>query len=394
MHIGIVLFSEPGISETFFRNKINLLQENGFKVSLFVNKKKSTFNLCKVFCGFNSQASSFFFFYLFIKSILRLLVNPLKSINLWNYNKLDGYSFKENIQSLLLSSHIIGIKLDWLHFGFATVAKNRENLARVIGAKMAVSLRGYDMDVYPIKEPGVYDRLWPRIDKLHYISDTLLQKAIKFGFDPNVKHYRITPAINTEIFKFNESLFTSNLLSSEKTIQLTTIARLHWIKGLDYVFEALSKLKSEGINFKYILIGDGTDYEKLLYLRNYFDLNDNIIFLHSLNHVKIIEILKKTDIYIQYSIEEGFCNSVLEAQSLGCLCLVSNASGLTENIINGSTGFVISKMDSQTLFSKLFDIIHTDFSLLNQLRLNALYRVQSEFNLKIQILKFIEFYTT
>ena len=51
--------------------------------------------------------------------------------------------------SILRSSHIIRYDLDWLHFGFATCALGRENLASLIGAKMSTSIRGYDIAIYP-----------------------------------------------------------------------------------------------------------------------------------------------------------------------------------------------------------------------------------------------------
>ena len=60
-------------------------------------------------------------------------------------------------------------------------------------------------------------------------------------------------------------------------------------------------------------------------------------------HDDIVKFYKKADIYIQYSIEEGFCNAVLEAQSMGVLTIVSDASGLIENVVDGKTGWVVPK---------------------------------------------------
>ena len=59
---------------------------------------------------------------------------------------------------------------------------------------------------------------------------------------------------------------------------------------------------------------------------------------------------------IQYSIEEGFCNAVLEAQSMGVLTIVSNASGLMENIIDGKTGWVVPKRKPNLLAKKIKQI--------------------------------------
>ena len=39
IHIGLVLSSYPGSSETFFYNKLNGLVKSGFNVSLFLSKQ-------------------------------------------------------------------------------------------------------------------------------------------------------------------------------------------------------------------------------------------------------------------------------------------------------------------------------------------------------------------
>ena len=59
------------------------------------------------------------------------------------------------------------------------------------------------------------------------------------------------------------------------------------------------------------------------------------------------------DIYIQPSIQEGFCNSVLEAQAMGLLVIVSDAEGLHENVINNVTGWVVKKRNPILLSEKL-----------------------------------------
>src|SRR5690606_16415229 len=77
------------------------------------------------------------------------------------------------LKKIYLNAYILKQKLDWLHFGFATMALGSETVAKAIGAKMAVSFRGFDIAVYPIKNPGCYKTLWKYVDKLHAISDDL-----------------------------------------------------------------------------------------------------------------------------------------------------------------------------------------------------------------------------
>ena len=48
--------------------------------------------------------------------------------------------------------------------------------------------------------------------------------------------------------------------------------------------------------------------------------------------------MKNSDVYIQSSVQEGFGNAVLEAQASGLCCIVSDAEGLSENVLNEKTG--------------------------------------------------------
>src|SRR5690606_33804472 len=57
----------------------------------------------------------------------------------------EGTAWTQLLKKTYLNAHLLKSKLDWLHFGFATMALGSETVAKAIGAKMAVSLRGFDM---------------------------------------------------------------------------------------------------------------------------------------------------------------------------------------------------------------------------------------------------------
>jgi colanic acid/amylovoran biosynthesis glycosyltransferase len=354
LRIGLVLSAVPGYSETFFRNKIKFLREEGFEIKLFVDNGQNRFNLCPVFGGFSNQGTKKQLLARLLILSTRCICHPIKLAKLWHLNKSDGFAFKKNVLSLMDSAHILGHSLDWLHFGFATMAVNRENVARVIRAKMAVSIRGFDICIYPLKNPNVYELLWKRIDKLHYISDDLLKVALELGFNEKTQSQKITPAIDI-------GLFNKMDLKSEKSlngkISILTIARLHWKKGLDYTLEALKILNDAGILFEYQIIGDGSEYERLVFARHQLGLQNEVVFLGKLEPKEIKEKLALTDIYLQYSIQEGFCNAVLEAQAMGILCVVSDAEGLSENVLDGITGFVVEKRKPKLLSETILDVL-------------------------------------
>ncbi len=111
-----------------------------------------------------------------------------------------------------------------------------------------------------------------------------------------------------------------------------------------------------------------------------------------MEHDQIKKYYHKSHIYIQYSVQEGFCNSVLEAQAMGLLTFVSDAEGLSENVINDKTGWVIPKRRPKCLAKKIISIINSDEESINQIRSASMNRVKKGFSLLNQTKLFDEFY--
>ena len=388
MKIGIVLSSTPSYSETFFISKIKGLQQHGYEVILFVNHQKSEFDLCKVKSVPVNRGFGL------IKSVLSFLIliitKPATIRKFIKYEKKVGIGFSQVVKKVFLYQHIFRtLNLDWLHFGFATQAIGKEHIAKAIGAKMAVSLRGFDIGIYPLKNPKCYDLLWVNIDKLHVISDDLLNLAYENGLKKDICYQKITPAINTSFFK-RQSLSET---SKKEQLQLMTIGRLHWKKDYTSVIIALKSLKDRNVNFEYVIIGDGPEEEKLKYLVYEFGLANQVVFTGKISQSKIINYFENSDIYIQYSLQEGFCNAVLEAQAMGVLPIVSNAEGLSENVINCQTGWVIPKNNPKVLAEKILKVMDLPESHKETIRNQAISRVVKEFNITKQQKEFVSFYT-
>ena len=173
-----------------------------------------------------------------------LFINcPIIFFRFLHLEKKDGITIRTRWENLYLNSHILKEKLDWLHFGFVTMAIRRENVACAIGAKMGVSLRGYDICVYPLKHQGCYQRLWDKIDKVHSISSDLLVAAQEQGLTGNIPQVTIQPAIDVDYFNAGEKDWIK--FNGKETIHFLTVARLHWKKGLEYTLQAMAIMKEK-----------------------------------------------------------------------------------------------------------------------------------------------------
>lgn len=393
MRIGLVLPNLPAYSETFFRNKILGLQQNGHEVILFVNSKPKSSNYldCKIVTApklsgnkLDVAISSM------VQVVKAVFAQPRKSLNLYKLNRKDGISFKDNLKKIIANQFLLNEKLDWLHFGFGTMALGRENVAQVMGAKMAVSFRGFDYYVYPVKNPNCYKTLFSKKVQYHVLSEGMKIGLMQQNISSS-KIHKITPAIEAALFDVNS--FKKNK-GHNKVIQITTTARLHWIKGLEYTLQALAILKQNNIEFQYTIIGEGTERERLMFATHQLEIKENVILERKLSPAEVKKHLEKTDIYIQYSLQEGFCNAVIEAQAMGLLCIVSDAEGLSENVLNNETGWVVPKRNPQLLAQKIEEVISLADVEKEKIKQNAVQRIQKEFNLHKQQQEFINFYNS
>lgn len=387
MRMGLVLSSVPGYSETFFTSKINGLAKSGFTFFLFANGNTNPQLDCQLIKPYPVFRSSLarFLSVLFLTPIIFIRA-PGAAMRLWRLEKDLGLKTRDIMKSIYINGHILSGKLDWLHFGFATMAIGRENVARAIGAKMAVSLRGYDMDVYPLKNANCYQLLWNRVDKVHSISKYLLQKAYTLGLDEHVNSKIIVPAISKEILPKKDMEF-------QNPLQLLTIARLHWIKGLEYGIRAVAILKESGINLRYTIIGEGAELEKLIYEINELGLGNEISLVGKFAHDQTLSLMRDCDIYIQPSISEGFCNAVLEAQACGCICIASDVGGLPENIVHGVTGWLVPAQNHLQLAAKIKEAIELTSDQIKSISKMAIERVKKDFLMPKHLDSWINFYT-
>mgnify|MGYP001080904328 CR=1 FL=1 len=389
MKIGLVLSSTPAYSETFFNSKIKGLLENGFEVLLFVQHKQANFSLCKVVESPKIYKNAIFQFFAIIYEFI-LLVPYFKAVSKFLIlEHSQKTSIINCIKKTYLNADLLKQQLDWLHFGFATMAIGKEYVANSIGAKMAVSFRGFDIAIYPLKNPNCYELLFKQVTRAHTISNDLLQRAYELGLDNKTPVAKITPAIDTNIFK---PFFNKNFANETK--QFLTVTRLHWKKGIVLMLEALAIVKSKGHKFKYTIVGTGTDYEfeRIKFAILQFNLTNEVNLVGIRNREEVLEYYNKATIYLQYSISEGFCNAVLEAQAMGLLCVVSDAEGLPENIEDNVSGWVVLKLNAPALASKIIEVYSLgEIEKMNTSN-NARKRVIDNFSLNDQNEKFKQFY--
>ncbi|MDO8523094.1 MAG: glycosyltransferase family 4 protein, partial [bacterium] len=136
-----------------------------------------------------------------------------------------------------------------------------------------------------------------------------------------------------------------------------TIAEFTKNKGLEYLVEAIQKLKEEGkLKFHLVIIGGGEDFEKIKQEVNRLDLENEILLAGFV--MNAAKYLKAFDIFILPSLKEGLPYVVLEAMNAGLPIVASSVGGLTDLIENEKNGILIPPKNSDQIADALDELIH------------------------------------
>lgn len=193
--------------------------------------------------------------------------------------------------------------------------------------------------------------------KVLYVTEKFLQKRYPTtGKSTSCSDVILNP-IDNNIIKLRINKI--NTMNFNNEIRIVTLANVGLkYKGQEYVIKALNLTKNK--NIKYYLIGNG-NAEYLKKIINKYNLKDRVIFLGSIPHEKVFDVLTEMDIYIQPSLQEGMPRALLEAMSVGLPCYGSNAGGIPELLDNE---YIFNKKDYKKI-AEIFDNLNSDVLLKN-----------------------------
>ncbi len=147
------------------------------------------------------------------------------------------------------------------------------------------------------------------------------EKAGMWLFDKSIykskEYMTLVNAFDTRTYSFdnvNRVDFRKKYgIASEFTFG--TIGRFCYQKNPELTIEILKELKEKELNYKFIWIGNGPDYNLIKDKAKEYDLLNNIVFIESTKDIP--KFLSAIDLFILPSRYEGLCLVLIEAQSSG-----------------------------------------------------------------------------
>lgn len=168
-------------------------------------------------------------------------------------------------------------------------------------------------------------------DKLSKIANYKIacsEEAAKWMFSNKViknKQYQVIKnSINVDKYKFNTNIREKirKELNLEDKLVIGHVGRLSKVKNHDFLLEIFKEICNKREQVRLILVGDGECKEGLIKKTKKLQLLDKVIFLGNIDNVN--EILQAIDLFVFPSIHEGFPLSVIEAQTTGLPCFISD----------------------------------------------------------------------
>ncbi|WP_346868670.1 glycosyltransferase [Clostridium sp. UBA5119] len=187
---------------------------------------------------------------------------------------------------------------------------------------------------------------YDKIHKIVAVSESSKDSIINVNKNYTNKIVVIKDIVNPDIIVNMATEKIKEIDSNE--VNILTVGRLViGYKGYDIAIKTADLLRNSGYKFKWYVVGDGQDKEKLQDLVKVYDLEKYFILLGSRDNP--YPYMKKCDIYVQPSRNEGFGLTVIEAKILKKPIVCTNFNTANELIKNEEDGLIVEQDEVQLL---------------------------------------------
>ena len=363
MTILLLLPSFPKLSETFIVSKFLGLLERGWDVHVVCARSDreewSRFPELQRRPGLRKRVHvtmphrpRWLVALLFPVALVRSMIhNPLGT---WRYLRKGWRRFGPDIiRRFYLDAELIAMKPNLVHFEFGSLAAPCMYVKELLDCRVIVSFRGYDMNYVGLGTPDYYKTVWEEADALHLLGRDLLSRARRRGCPPDKLYALIPPAIDQDFFDPHERKHIQVVGTQERPMRILSVGRLEWNKGYEYALQAMKVLRDQGVHCDYHIVGEGDFLEPISFAKHQLGLQNIIQLLGPRSRSEVKEEMLWADVFLHPSVSEGFCNAVMEAQAMALPVVCTDAGGLSENVANEETGFIVPRREPGPLAERL-----------------------------------------
>ncbi len=170
---------------------------------------------------------------------------------------------------------------------------------------------------------------------------------------------------------------------------ILNIARFHVRKGQDYLLRAMSQVIKEIPDTRLIIVGHGTELNKLKHLAKVLNLERHVMFL--VNRSDLSNFFIASDLFVNSTLDEGMGVVIYQAMTCDKAVVAFNAGSINEVVVNGETGILVPVKDYKALAAGIVKLLKD-----NKLRIKygraGKKRIEAHFQLKDMVKKYEDVY--
>ncbi|MGE4618428.1 MAG: glycosyltransferase family 4 protein [Planctomycetota bacterium] len=175
------------------------------------------------------------------------------------------------------------------------------------------------------------------------------------------------------------SQIRQQLAVTDDALLIGCVASLTKEKGHLHLLDAIALLRHRQRPVHLILIGDGDQSETLKQHAKQHGIAERVHFTGFQPPETISSWLNALDLYLQPSLEEGLCTSILDAMNQELPVIASAVGGIPEMVEDDVTGRLVVAADSSTL-AKTIDQLLDDPAGARELALSGAKRARQDFS--------------
>jgi colanic acid/amylovoran biosynthesis glycosyltransferase len=226
-----------------------------------------------------------------------------------------------------------------------------------LGGPLAVAFRGADITKFVAQRgPRVYRRLFRRAALLLPVCDAFARRLEALGAPPGRVVVHRT-GIDLARWRWRDRAG-----EPDAPLRLVSVGRLVEKKGIGYVLEAVRRLRDDGVEVEYEILGDGPLRAALEAQARRLAIEERVRFLGWQSQDQVALALDRAQVLVAASVtaanadEEGIPNVLKEAMAVG-LPVVSTANGgIPELVEHEATGLVVPERDPGALAARLAEL--------------------------------------
>ncbi|MFQ5707440.1 MAG: glycosyltransferase [bacterium] len=244
---------------------------------------------------------------------------------------------------------------------------------------------------------------------IYCYSEEWLQKKIHSAqwvatcTDYNKQHLQAVSQNGTAIYRLYHGIDLEKFKAGTRTQRsvplVLAVGRLVEKKGFPSLISACNLLRSMGLAFQCLIVGEGPLRSALQEQIDRLGLSHQVGLGGALNHKRLLSLYKMASVFVMPSVitengdRDGIPNVILEAMAMELPVVASRVSGIPEAVAHAKTGLLVEQRDARALATAIRNLLY-DTGLARRLGQSGRRKVQADFNLHCNTKKMKELLIT